>query len=59
MKYKIAIGGIMGVPKDKIREIKELSNNSHDNYHAIIETEDYTYFSVTGFDVLFDKINEE
>ena len=50
---------MMAIPKDKIREIKELSDNSHDNYHGIIETEDYTYFSVTGFDVLFDKINEE
>ena len=51
-------GIMMAIPRDKIREIKELSNDSHDNYHAIIETEDYTYFSVTSFDMLFDKINE-
>ena len=50
---------MMAIPRDKIREIKELSNDSHGNYHAIIKTEDYTYFSVTSFDMLFDKINEE
>ena len=51
---------MMAIPRDKIREIKELSKDSpnYGNYHAIIETEDYTYFSVTGFEVLFDKINE-
>lgn len=54
-------GIMMAIPRDKIREIKELSDGSpnYDNYHAIIETEDYTYFSVTSFDMLFDKINEE
>ena len=49
---------MMAIPKDKITEIKELPDSSHNNYHAIIETEDYTYFSVTSFDMLFDKINE-
>ena len=51
---------MMAIPRDKIREIKELSVDSpnYGNYYAIIETEDYTYFSVTGFEVLFDKINE-
>ena len=54
-------GIMMAIPKDKIREIKELSDGSpnYGNYYAIIETEDYTYFSATGFDILFDKINEE
>lgn len=51
-------GIMMAIPKDKVREIKELSDNSHDNYHAIIVTEDYTYFSVTSFNVLFDRMNE-
>ena len=51
---------MMAIPKDKITEIKELSDDSHSfgTYYATIETEDYTYFSVTGFEVLFDKINE-
>lgn len=51
---------MMAIPRDKIREIKELSNDNpnYGNYYAVIETEDYTYFSVTKFDVLFDKINE-
>lgn len=51
---------MMAIPRDKIREIKELSNDSpnYGNYYAIIETEDYTYFSVTDFHVLFDRINE-
>lgn len=53
-------GIMMAIPRDKVREIKELSVDSpnYGNYYAIIETEDYTYFSVTGFEVLFDKINE-
>ena len=53
-------GIMMAIPRDKIREIKELSvdNPNYGNYYAIIETEDYTYFSATGFEVLFDKINE-
>ena len=52
---------MMAIPKDKITEIKELSDDSpnYGTYHAIIETEDYRYFSITSFDVLFDKINEE
>lgn len=49
---------MMAIPRDKITEIKELSDDSHDNYHAIIVTEDYTYFSVTSFNVLFDRMNE-
>lgn len=53
-------GIMMAIPIDKIREIKELSDDSpnYGNYYAIIETEDNTYFSVTGFNILFDKINE-
>ena len=53
-------GIMMAIPRDKIREIKELSKDSpnYGNYYSIIETEDYTYFSVTGFEILFDKINE-
>ena len=52
---------MMAIPIYKIREIKGLSdgNPNYGNYYAIIETENYTYFSVTGFEVLFDKINEE
>ena len=52
---------MMAIPKDKITEIKELSDDSpnYGTYYATIETEDYTYFSVTGFNVLFDRMNEE
>lgn len=54
-------GIMMAIPIIKVVEIKELSedNPNYGNYYAMIETEDYTYFSVTGFDVLFDRINEE
>lgn len=54
-------GIMMAIPINKVIEIKELSPNNpnYGNYYAMIETEDYTYFSVTGFDILFDKINEE
>lgn len=54
-------GIMMAIPRDKIREIKELSDGSPSfgTYYATIETEDYTYFSVTGFNVLFDRMNEE
>ena len=51
---------MMAIPVDKVTEIKELSddNPNYRNYYAVIETEDYTYFSVTDFHVLFDRINE-
>lgn len=51
---------MMAIPINKVIEIKELSPNNpnYGNYYAVIETEDYTYFSITKFDVLFDKINE-
>ena len=53
-------GIMMAIQRDKIIEIKELSKDSpnYGNYYAIIETEDYTYFSVTDFEVLFNRINE-
>ena len=35
-------GIMMAIPRDKIREIKELSNHSNHNYHAITEHSDYT-----------------
>lgn len=52
---------MMAIPVDKVTEIKELSddNPNYGNYYAVIETEDYTYFSVTDFYMLFDRINEE